>query len=71
MRGAPDRRRPLGIREVAAARHRAPAERDLLSFPVGEGSVEAIADRLNGWLALDAAARARAREALAARVHEL
>ncbi|HEX3324879.1 MAG TPA: glycosyltransferase family 4 protein [Solirubrobacterales bacterium] len=36
----------------------------LTSFPVEESAVEAIADRLNGWLALPEAERAVAREAL-------
>jgi glycosyltransferase involved in cell wall biosynthesis len=36
----------------------------LTSFPVEAGAVEAIAARLNGWLALPEAERARAREAL-------
>jgi glycosyltransferase involved in cell wall biosynthesis len=62
-----------GIREVAQQLAAVlPADqRELLSFPLGEGSVEAISDRLNRWLALDADARAPTREALAARVHEL
>jgi len=36
----------------------------LTSFPVEQGAVEAIATRLNGWLALPEEERARAREAL-------
>jgi glycosyltransferase involved in cell wall biosynthesis len=36
----------------------------LTSFPVGEGAVEAIAERLNGWLSLAEEERAAAREAL-------
>jgi glycosyltransferase involved in cell wall biosynthesis len=36
----------------------------LTSFPVEEGAVEAIAERLNGWLALPEVRRAQAREAL-------
>ena len=36
----------------------------LTSFPVEEGAVEAIAERLNGWLALPEERRAAAREAL-------
>jgi len=36
----------------------------LTSFPVEAGAVEAIAERLNGWLALPEAERASAREAL-------
>jgi glycosyltransferase involved in cell wall biosynthesis len=37
---------------------------DLTSFPVGLGSVEAIAGRLNRWFGLSEAERAEAREAL-------
>ncbi len=36
----------------------------LTSFPVEEGAVEAIAERLNGWLSLPKQERASAREAL-------
>ena len=36
----------------------------LTSFPVEEGAVEAIAERLNGWLALPADARGAAQESL-------
>jgi glycosyltransferase involved in cell wall biosynthesis len=36
----------------------------LTSFPVEEGAVEAIVERLNGWLGLDEGERDRAREAL-------
>jgi glycosyltransferase involved in cell wall biosynthesis len=36
----------------------------LTSFPVERGAVEAIAERLNGWLALPEAERVEAREAL-------
>jgi len=36
----------------------------LTSFPVEEGAVEAVAERLNGWLALPGEQRAAAREAL-------
>jgi glycosyltransferase involved in cell wall biosynthesis len=36
----------------------------LTSFPVEEGAVEAIAERLNGWLALPEPKRAEARAAL-------
>jgi hypothetical protein len=42
----------------------------LLSFPVEEGG-EAIAERLNAWLALPEATREGAREALARRSAEL
>jgi glycosyltransferase involved in cell wall biosynthesis len=38
----------------------------LTSFPVREGAVEAIAERLNGWLALSEPQRVAAREALVA-----
>jgi glycosyltransferase involved in cell wall biosynthesis len=37
---------------------------DLVSFPVEEGAVEAIAARLNGWLELSEPERVEAREAL-------
>jgi glycosyltransferase involved in cell wall biosynthesis len=43
----------------------------LTSFPVEAGSVEAIAERLNGWLALPETERARARAALVATVGRL
>jgi glycosyltransferase involved in cell wall biosynthesis len=56
-------------RELAAA---LPAEASgLVSFPLGEDAVEAIAARLNGWLALDAATRDDARAALRATVARL
>jgi len=62
-----------GAREVS--RLLAPAlpaaARPLLSFPIDEGAVEAIADRLNRWLALDLATREETRQALTARVREL
>jgi len=62
-----------GAREVS--RELAPAlppeARELLSFPIGDGAVEAIADRLDRWLALDPAVRERAEEALSRRVREL
>ena len=49
-------------RQLAAA---LPAEVGrLTSFPVEEGAVEAIAERLNGWLALPEAGAGEAREAL-------
>jgi glycosyltransferase involved in cell wall biosynthesis len=38
---------------------------ELVSFPVAEGAVLGIADRLNAWLGLDADTRARARVTLA------
>jgi glycosyltransferase involved in cell wall biosynthesis len=43
----------------------------LTSFPVEEGAVEAIAERLNGWLALPEDRRAAAREALVATARRL
>ncbi|MGH2952836.1 MAG: glycosyltransferase [Solirubrobacterales bacterium] len=49
----------------------APEMSRLLSFAVDHGAVEAIADRVNGWLALDEAARARAGAALRGRVEAL
>jgi hypothetical protein len=36
----------------------------LTSFPVEEGAVEAIAERLNGWLSLSEAERVAAQESL-------
>ena len=56
-----------GLAEVTAvlAREVDPEIRPLLSFELGEGAVEAIADRLVRWLELPEAERARAREALA------
>ncbi len=49
-------------RQLAAALP--PAAADLVSFPVEEGAVEAIAERLNRWLELSEAERVEAREAL-------
>jgi glycosyltransferase involved in cell wall biosynthesis len=43
----------------------------LTSFPVEAGAVEAIAERLNGWLALPEQERAVAREALVATARRL
>jgi glycosyltransferase involved in cell wall biosynthesis len=43
----------------------------LLSFDVEQGAVEAIAARLDSWLALDEGARSKVREALVARTREL
>ena len=40
------------------------ATRDLVSFELGDGVVEAIADRLRAWFALDEETRSEAREAL-------
>ena len=55
-----------GMREVS--RQLAAALPDevagLVSFPVGPGAVEAIADRLNRWLALPEGERSAARERL-------
>jgi glycosyltransferase involved in cell wall biosynthesis len=56
-------------RQLAAALPQTVAE--LLSFDVEASAVEAIAARLNRWLALDEGARSDAREALVARVREL
>lgn len=44
---------------------------DLVSFPVEEGAVEAIAERLNRWLELPEAERIEAREALVATARRL
>jgi glycosyltransferase involved in cell wall biosynthesis len=62
-----------GAREVCRALAPAlpPEARDLLSFPLGDGAVEAIGDRLNRWLALERRARDRTRRALTARAREL
>ncbi len=62
-----------GLAEVAAALdERLPdSARGLTSFPLGIGSVEAIADRLNRWLALAPAERAEASASLAATVAHL
>jgi glycosyltransferase involved in cell wall biosynthesis len=61
-----------GMREVSRELAEAvPDHAGLLSFEVGDDSVEAIAERINGWLALSEAERGRVGEALAARVHEL
>ncbi len=51
-------------RELAAGL--APAVAELISFPVGTGSVEAIAGRLSAWLALPDERREQAREELVA-----
>ncbi|MBM3666121.1 MAG: glycosyltransferase family 4 protein [Actinobacteria bacterium] len=61
-----------GMLEVSSELAEAvPEHAELLSFEVGPGSVEAIAERVNGWLALPAPERLRVGEALAARVDEL
>jgi glycosyltransferase involved in cell wall biosynthesis len=56
-------------RELAAALP--PEVGRLTSFPVAAGSVEAIAERLNAWLALDESERVGAREALVATARRL
>jgi glycosyltransferase involved in cell wall biosynthesis len=38
---------------------------ELVSFPLDEGAVRGIAERINAWLSLDEATRERARRALA------
>ncbi len=43
----------------------------LTSFPVGEGAIEAIAERLNAWFSMPEAERAAAREALVATARRL
>ena len=61
-----------GMREVSRQLAEAvPDHAGLLSFEVGPGSVEAIAERVNGWLALPAEERERVGRALSERVHEL
>jgi glycosyltransferase involved in cell wall biosynthesis len=62
-----------GMREVSLKLADAvgPELAALLSFPVGPGAVEEIADRVNGWLALDVTRRREVGERLAARVNEL
>ncbi len=56
-------------RQLAAALPASAA--DLVSFPVAEGAVEAIAERLTGWLAMPEAERSEAREALVATARRL
>jgi glycosyltransferase involved in cell wall biosynthesis len=62
-----------GMREVAT--HLAgvldPELAALLTFPVGPGAVEQLAQKLEGWLALDPERRGQSGRALAARVNEL
>jgi glycosyltransferase involved in cell wall biosynthesis len=62
-----------GAREVSRALAPALPEqaRELLSFPIGDGAVEAIADRLDRWFATDPDVRARAQGALSDTVREL
>jgi hypothetical protein len=43
----------------------------LISFPVEEGAVKAIAERLNAWLALPEERRAAVRETLVQTTHDL
>jgi glycosyltransferase involved in cell wall biosynthesis len=62
-----------GLREVARALADAvsPDVARLLSFPLGDEAVSAIAERLDDWLSLGAGARDGAEAALAARATEL
>jgi glycosyltransferase involved in cell wall biosynthesis len=62
-----------GMREVSRQLAAAlpPEVGRLTSFPVEEGAVEAIAERLNGWLALPEERRAAAREKLIRTTHDL
>jgi glycosyltransferase involved in cell wall biosynthesis len=62
-----------GMREVSTRLAEAVGEASagLLSFSVGPGAVEAIAARVNGWLALGPAERDAVAAALAGRVREL
>jgi glycosyltransferase involved in cell wall biosynthesis len=62
-----------GMREVSRQLAEAvgPERAPLLSFEVDERAVEAIAERINGWLALDPETREKVGAALAARVEEL
>ncbi len=62
-----------GMREVSRELAKAlPADAaGLVSFPVGEGAVVAIADRLNAWMELPEERRAVAREALVATARRL
>ncbi len=62
-----------GMLEVSGelAKTLPPRAAELVSFPVEQGAVEAIADRLNGWLELPENARAEARNALVATAQKL
>ena len=62
-----------GMREVSKelAATLPPEAAELVSFPVEEGAVEAIADRLNGWFELPENVRAEARQALVATAQRL
>jgi glycosyltransferase involved in cell wall biosynthesis len=57
-----------GMREVSRTlAAELPAEsRDLVSFELAEGAIEAISSRLNGWFALPEEAREETRERLSA-----
>ena len=61
-----------GAAEVSAVLGAAvpPAARGWLSFPVDDGAVRAIADRVNAWLQAPQDLRARTREALVATARE-
>jgi glycosyltransferase involved in cell wall biosynthesis len=62
-----------GMREVSRELAKALPEgvAELVSFPVEEGAVEAIAGRLNAWLELPESRRVEAREALVATARRL
>ncbi len=62
-----------GMLEVSRSLAEAlPAEAaGLTSFAVEEGAIEAIAERLNGWLSLPGEDRAAARDALVSTAHRL
>ncbi len=62
-----------GLAEVTRALADAmpPETRELVAFPLGDGAVEGIAERVNAWLALAPDTRERARAALASTVREL
>lgn len=62
-----------GMREVSKelAATLPPEAAELVSFPVEEGAVEAIADRLNRWFELPEDERAEARKALVATARRL
>ena len=56
---------------LALARELPPAARPLLSFELDDRAVEAIASRVDGWLALGDGDRQAAREALRTTVERL
>ena len=62
-----------GMREVALLLAEAvpPEEARLLSFPVGPNAITELADRLDGWLAMDPGKRREAGLVLSKRVDEL